>query len=206
VNGRRLTAVVLVAAVPLASGAAQGSGPVFRFQPGMLSLDFVSTPPGVSSATAFNLRFETRFPTGARWITPVVGAAVTPYGTTAFGGRDQNAPVLFIGNVLPAVPASVTGGWATLELPILLYYQYGGGGNDNAHLYGRDAFVQLALSLHLGRKMLRDLGPFWSRLDAYAFIEQNLTPNEDSRAGRVDRFNPVALFGVTIPIAPAGPP
>jgi hypothetical protein len=179
------------------SDAQQEVGPVFLLQPGLLTTDFVSAPAGETSATGFNLSFETRFPTSVSWLTPVIGASVTPNGTNGVVDRGVNAPVLFAGNVFPVVGPRLTAGWLTLEAPLLLYYSYGGGGQHNPRVYGGDLFMQIALFVHLGSKTLKDMGSFWSRLDAYASLGQNLTPNEDPRVGKRDRFNPVALFGVS---------
>jgi hypothetical protein len=183
----------------------QPRSPVLLLEPGMLTTDFVSKSGSTPSSTAFNFRFETRIPTGSRWFTPVLGASIAPYGTSATGGRTLNTPLIFAGNVFPLVSPRRTGAWATLDAPLLFYYSYGGGTESNDRLYGRDLFVQLALRLHVGQKLLRDLGPFWARLDAYAFLEQNLTPNADGTSPHPDRFNPVGLFGAVIPIgAPQG--
>ena len=61
---------------PAATWAQSPSGPVFLLQPGLLSADFISAGPDVSSTTGFNLRFETRFPTRTPWLTPLVGEEV----------------------------------------------------------------------------------------------------------------------------------
>ena len=194
----------LVAAVPLVLAyaghrcEAQDTGtPVFLLEPGMMTIDFVSAP-GVESSTAFNFRFETRIPTGNRWFTPVLGASIAPYGMSRVGDRNLNTPVIFAGNVFPVVRPERTAGWATLEAPLLFYYSYNGGGERNQRFYGRDLFAQLALRVHLGKKALSDLGSFWSRVDAYAFVEQNLTPNAVG-GPHPDHFNPVGLFGVVLP-------
>jgi hypothetical protein len=165
----------------------------------MMTTDFLSAPADLASSTAFNFRFETRIPTSTRWLTPVIGASIAPYGTSGIGGRNLNTPVIFAGNVFPLVRPGGTSGWATLDAPLLFYYSYDGGGERNQRLYGRDLFVQLALRVHVGRKVLSDLGPFWARIDAYAFIEQNLTPNAFGVDPRPDRFNPTGLFGVVVP-------
>ncbi len=123
-----------------------------------------------------------------------------PYGTSGSTDRGANAPRLFAGNVFPGLSARQIGGWATVEFPLLLYQSYGGGGFNNRRLFGRDLYGQLAIYLHLGDKVLRPLGASWGRIDAYAFLEQNLTPNKDRSTGRTDRFNPVILYGVSIPV------
>jgi hypothetical protein len=165
----------------------------------MLTTDFVSAPAGNESGTGFNLRFETRFPSGLSWFTPVVGGSVTPYGTSNPSARGLNTPVLFAGNVFPLIDQRRTNGWLTAELPLLLNFSFGGGGAHNERLYGRDLHIQVAFRVHLGEKTLHDLGPLWRRLDVYVMLEQNITPNEELTSGRPDRFNPVAMYGVSIP-------
>jgi hypothetical protein len=180
---------------------AQGErGPIFLLEPGMLTTDFISVPVGSESGTGFNMRFETRFPSGLRWFMPVVGGSVTPYGTSNPSARGLNTPVLFAGNVFPLIDQRRTNGWVTAEVPLLVNYAFGGGGANNERLYGRDLHLQVAFRIHLGEKRLRDLGPFWRRLDVYVMFEQNLTPNEELTSGKPDRFNPVAMYGVTIPV------
>jgi hypothetical protein len=185
-------------AAAVTCGAQTTRGPEFRLEPGLLSADFISAPPLVTSTTGFNVRFETRLATSHRWLTPVIGASIAPYGTSGSIGRNLNTPVIFFGNAFPFVRSAQTGGWATVELPLFLYYSYGGGGPHNRRIYGRDVFLQVSTHLHLGAKALHDLGPFWSRVGVYADLEQNLTPNRVGNRSP-DRFNPVGLVGLSIP-------
>ena len=182
----------------MSEARAQSSGPIFLLQPGLLSADFVSSDAGLGSTTGFNLRFETRFRTGAGWLNPLIGASVMPYGTSGLGGRNLNAPVVFLGNAFPLLPSGRTNGWLTLQLPVLVYHSYGGGTENTSRLYGRDLYVQLAAYVHVGRKTLHEFGPNWIRLDVYAFLEQNLTPNRNPVSRRKDFFNPTALFGLSM--------
>lgn len=201
-RGTALLGAALLWLAGASTAAAQsGSGPIFTLQPGMLLTDFVSS--GRSSSTGFNLRFDTRFPTGWRWLTPVIGASVLPYGTSAPGGRSLNTTSVFVGNVFPVVRGAPENGWFTVELPLLLYHAYAGGSAGDPRLYRRDLYLQVAAYMHLGRRVLHEFGPRWSRLDLYAFVEQNLTPDENA-AGRIDRFNPTALFGLSLPFGGSG--
>lgn len=202
---RAVVAVLVLLGVARSGGAQVARGPEFLLQPGLLSADFLSAPEGVSSTTGFNLRFATRFPTRHRWLTPVIGASVTPEGTSGTSTRNTNAPSIFAGNIFPLLGPDRTAGWLTFEVPVLVYHAYGGGPSGNPRIYGRDVYVQLAAYVHLGRKALRDLGPGWAKFDLYAFLEQNLTPNENSITGRTDRFNPVALAGVSLGFGPSLP-
>lgn len=180
------------------TAAAQSSGPVFLLQPGLLSSDVVSSDAGLGSTTGFNLRFETRFRTGAGWFNPLIGASLMPYGTSGVGGRNLNTPAVFFGNAFPLLGSGRTNGWLSLQLPVLVYHAYGGGSDNTSRLYGRDLYVQLATYLHVGRKTLHEFGPNWMRLDLYAFLEQNLTPNRNLVTRRKDWFNPTAFFGLSM--------
>lgn len=179
---------------------AQERGPVLLLQPGMLSADFVSATEGFPATSGFNLRFATLVPSSSKWWTLIVGASVTPYGTSGITPRSTNTPMLFFGNVFPGIAARRTAGWFDLQFPLYLTYTYGGGGEHNRAIYGRDFVGEAALQWFVGQKLLRDLGPGFSRLRVYMMMNQVLTPNADVATGKVDRFNPVALYGITIPI------
>jgi hypothetical protein len=166
----------------------------------MLSADFLSASEGLSSTTGFNIRFATLLPSRSRWWTLIVGASVTPYGTSGLNGRSANTPVLFAGNVFSILPVTRTAGWMDIDLPLLLTYSHGGGGEHNQRIYGRDLVIEGAINIHVGRKVLGDLGPFFRRLRVYLMVDQNLTPNVDLTSGKKDRFNPIALYGITIPL------
>lgn len=196
----RFTSLALLLVAMAHEITAQESGTVLLLQPGMMSADFLSAPEGEPSTTGFNLRFSAVVTTRWRLINPVVGASVTPYGTSGGSRRNTNTPVLFAGNVATVLPSSITAGWVALEIPVLLTYTFGGGGRHNPRLYGRDVAVQSALTVHVGRKMLRDFGGSLSRLRLYAILEQSLTPNRRPAQQDLDRFNPIAYYGLTIPI------
>ncbi len=174
--------------------------PVLLLQPGMLSADFISVTGDRSSSTGFNMRFATLLPSRSRWWTLIVGASITPYGTNGLDGRTANTPVLFAGNVFSLVQSRQTGGWLDIDAPLLVTYSYGGGGDHNQRDYGRDIVAEGALSLNVGRKVLGDLGPFFRRLRVYLLVDQTLTPNVDPASGKRDWFNPVAQYGITIPL------
>lgn len=178
----------------------QERGAVLLLQPGMLSADFVSAAEGYPATSGFNLRFATLVPSSSSWWTLIIGASVTPYGTSGITPRSTNTPMLFFGNVFPGVGARRTAGWFDLQFPFYFTYTYGGGGEHNRSIYGRDFVGEAALQWFVGQKLLRDLGPGFSRLRVYMMMNQVLTPNADVVTGKVDRFNPVALYGITIPL------
>lgn len=184
-------------AVLIAGPAAAQDGPTFQIQPGISIADFVSVPEGTASSTAFSLRFATRFSVN-RWLNPVVGAVLLPYGSTGVSSRNTDAPTLFAGNVLRVVDAAQTSGWLTVELPVLVNHAPGAGPSGLQRDYGRDLVLVPTLLVHLGSRGLGELGALWSRLDLLVQVEQNMTPARDPLTGRRDRLNPVATFGVSL--------
>jgi len=199
-RGHLVAGALALAGMCATVAGGQERTPEFLLQPGMLSADFVSAPEGFPATSGFNLRFATLIPTSSRWWTLIVGASVTPYGTSGITPRSTNTPVLFVGNVFPGVSARRTGGWLDLQFPVYVTYSYGGGGARNRELYGRDVLAEAAVQWHVGDKVLRELGPTFARLRVYLMVNQVLTPNEDLTTGITDRFNPTALYGITIPI------
>jgi hypothetical protein len=191
--------VIAGAWVCIAPRLAAQRGPVFELQPGITVFDFVSVPPGTVTNSGFSFRFSTRFPTALSWLTPIVGATFLPYGTSENTIRNSDAPTVFAGNVFPLIAPTRTGGWLTLELPLVVAHAPGAASNGNARAYGRDLVAAPTLYFHLGARVLRDFGTVWSRLDVFAQLEQNLTPNEIAGTAR-DYFNPVATFGVSLTI------
>ncbi len=190
-------ACALLLALPALPAAAQG--PVFQLQPGTSIADFLSVEEGVESTTGFSLRFVTRFPTSWSWLTPVIGAVLLPYGSTGTGNRNTDAPTLFVGNVF-SIGSPSPSGWFSVELPVLLTHSPGAGPTGNPRDFGRDLVVMPSLYVHLGARALGDLGSFWSRLDVFGQVEQNLTPNRDPSSGRRDRLNPIATVGASFTV------
>jgi hypothetical protein len=194
----RLWATALAFALP-APALAQG-GPVFQLQPGLQVTDFVSVPEQTETNSAFSVRFVTRFPTRVSWLMPVVGASFLPYGTTENTIRNTDAPTLFAGNVFTLVSPSRTGGWLSIELPLLITHSPGAGPTGNVRDYGRDVVMAPTIYAHVGARGLGELGAVWSRLFLYIQLEQNLTPNRDILSGKRDYFNPIATFGASVRI------
>lgn len=190
-----VVATLLIAAPALAQG-----GPVFEVQPGIAVADFVSVPEGTATNTAFSLRFATRFPTSSRWLTPVVGAVLLPYGSTENTIRNTDAPTIFAGNIFSLLSETRTGGWLSMEVPLVIAHSPGAGPSGNIRDYGRDLVMIPTVYLHLGTRALSELGTVWSRLNVFAQLEQNLTPNRDPASGRRDRLNPMATIGLSLTI------
>ena len=194
-----MSGIALVIAFTFGTSAAQAQrGPVFELQPGLAVSDFVSVPEGTLTNTAFSLRFATRFPTALKWLTPVVGAVLLPYGSTENTVRNTDAPTLFVGNIFSVIPASRTGGLLSIEVPLLVAHSPGAGPTGNIRDYGRDLVIVPTVYLHVGARALREFGAVWSRLSVFGQLEQNLTPNKAPDTNRRDFFNPVATIGLSL--------
>ena len=195
---------VVFALILLPVSAHAQRGPIFELQPGITVFDFVSVPEGTISNTAFSLRVATRFPTGLKWLTPVVGAVLLPYGSTENTVRNTDAPTLFVGNIFPVLPVARTSGWLSIEVPLLIAHSPGAGPTGSVRDYGRDLVVVPTVYLHLGARALREFGTIWSRLNVFAQLEQNLTPNRNPATGGRDFFNPFATVGLSLAIGAPG--
>ncbi len=196
----RIGGIALLVAFMLATRPVHAQGPVFELQPGLAVSDFISVPEGTLTNTAFSLRFATRFPTTLKWLTPVVGAVFLPYGSTANTVRNTDAPTLFVGNIFSVIPESRTGGWLSIEVPLLIAHSPGAGPTGNIRDYGRDLVIVPTVYLHLGARALREFGAVWSRMNVFVQLEQNLTPNKAPDTGRRDFFNPIATVGLSLTI------
>lgn len=171
--------------------------PVFQLQPGLSITSFVSTPEEAST-TGFIVRFQTRFPMRRAWLQPVIGATLTPYGTTGFGVRNTDAPTIFAGNIFTVIDARRGSGWLTAEVPLVIAHAPGAANSGSVREYGRDVLLQPTLYVHIGRRIFGEFGAAWSRLDFFAILEQNLTPNRHPDTGARDFFNPVAVIGASL--------
>jgi hypothetical protein len=196
----RMSGIALLVSFTLGTKPVQAQGPVFELQPGLAVSDFISVPEGTLTNTAFSLRFATRFPTALKWLTPVVGAVLLPYGSTANTVRNTDAPTLFVGNIFSVIPESRTRGWLSIEVPLLIAHSPGAGPTGNIRDYGRDLVIVPTVYLHLGARSLREFGAVWSRMNVFVQLEQNLTPNKAPDTGRRDFFNPVATVGLSLTI------
>jgi len=191
--------IAVVGMLLVGSSVALGQrGPVFELQPGIAVTDFISVAEGMASNSAFSLRFATRFPTTRRWLTPVIGAVLLPYGSTQNTTRNTDAPTLFAGNIFPVLQATRTSGWLSIELPLVVAHAPGAATNGNSLDYGRDLVAIPTVYLHLGTRALREMGAIWSRLDLFGQLEQNLTPNRNLATGVRDWFNPVMTIGLSL--------
>jgi len=191
-------ALILAVSLVLSSISIQAQTPVFELQPGITVTDFVSIPEETPSNSAFSLRFSTRFQTSLKWLTPVIGAVLFPYGTTENSIRNTDAPTIFVGNVFPLLSPNRTSGWLSIEVPLLITHSPGAGPTGNVRDYGRDVVILPTGYLHIGARMLSEFGSIWSRLSLFVQLEQVLTPASDPATGDRDFFNPLATFGLSL--------
>jgi hypothetical protein len=172
--------------------------PAFVVEPGIITVNSVSAPLPTGSSTGLNLRFLAIAQTAIPWLTVEVGTSFAPFGLSN-GLRAFNDPTFFYGPVVMLLPRDRTANWLELTLPVLGAYRLDENG-EAERLYVNDLMIQGVAHVPIGRHLMKDMGPFWSRLTLYGTIEQNLTPSRNAATQRMDRFSPAFLYGVSIPI------
>jgi hypothetical protein len=171
-------------------------------EPGLITLNAVSATSDSSSASGLNLRFVTLVPLGFAHVSLMLGTSFAPLGLSN-GRQADNDPVFFFGAHVPVLRSEKTDGWVDLAFPVLGSYHRDATA-QGPRSYVTDLVLESAVSLHLGRKLMGDLGRFWSGLSLYVLADQNLSPGRDSATGTRDRFNPVFQYGVSIPLTGGG--
>ena len=194
------TAVSLLAAAPALAGAQETQStsffkaPVFVLQPGGVTSNAISAPDGSESVTAFNARFATVVPTASPWFSGVFGAQVAT-------GGNAGTPGIFYGGIIPLRFANtMSGGFLDVSLDPLGVTTFGGK-NIGGSGFGTFFFLELAFNLQIGRMMMADMGQTWSGTGIYFLIDQQISgslPRDEN--GDKDRFRPVLLYGLSIPI------
>jgi hypothetical protein len=174
------------------------------FEPGVVTINSISAPLPTGSSTGLNLRFLAMFPTGVPWLTVQVGTSFAPLGLSN-GLREFNEPSFFYGPVVMLLPRDRTANWVELTLPVLGSYRLDENGEAD-RLYVHDLAVQGSMIVPVGEKMMGDMGGFWQELTLYGIVEQNLTPARNFSTRRIDRFNPMFFYGISIPIGRAAGP
>jgi hypothetical protein len=161
--------------------------PSFAILPSFLTTNVISAPEGIDSHTGFNARFQAVIPTRLPWLAFVGGAQWGPVD------EEDHGAIIFLGGIIPIVPINqATGGMLSFSLDPLLVAT--GPGSD-----GMDFFGEAAVVLNVGSMM--GTAGYWSGLAAFFLLDQNLTPNEDA-AGDKDYWNPVLIYGISLPISP----
>lgn len=172
--------------------------PAFVFEPGVVTVNAVSAPVPTGSSTGLNLRFLVLAQTAIPWLSVELGASLAPLGLSN-GQSAFNEPTLFYGASIMLLPRDRTANWLELTMPVLIAYRLDETG-EAKRLYVNDLVVQGSAHMPIGQKLMGDMGPFWSRLTIYGVMEQNLTPARNFATRKVDRFNPVFFYGVSIPL------
>jgi hypothetical protein len=197
--GRRLGfVVVFLSASAVRAGGQVLQAPRFVFEPGVITVNAVSSPITTGSSTGLNLRFVALVPTRIPWLSLTLGTSFAPLGLSN-GLRAFNEPTIFYGPVTLLLPRDRTANWLELTLPILGAYRLDDTGEEE-RLYVNDLIVQGVATMPVGEKLMADMGSFWSSVALYVIVEQNLTPPRNVNTQRVDRFNPTFQYGVSIPI------
>ena len=197
-----LIAALLAADQPLAAQAVRA--PTFAIEPGVITMNAVSSTLNTGSSTGLNLRFVAQFPTRIPWLTVQVGTSFAPLGLSN-GMREFNGPAFFYGPVIMLLPRDRTANWIELTLPVLGTYRLDETG-EAERLYVHDVAIQGGFTVPIGDQLLRDMGGIWQRASLYGLVEQNLTPGRNFATQRVDRFNPMFYYGVSIPLGRTSQP
>jgi hypothetical protein len=176
-----------------ATGSSGGffKAPVFALQPGILSVNAISGPEGAETDNNLNARFLTLLPTSSPYFTLLGGAQ---WGVE----KDGHGPIIFYGAIIP-IPGitEATQGWLSLSVDPLGVTTAGAGRATDTEFVLEGAAV-----LNIGSKMMTN-SP-WRGLGIYALLDQQITGLPEDANGDVDRFSPVLLYGLSLPIAPWG--
>ena len=180
--------------------------PAFLLMPSTLIAPVLSGVGDVDAGDTkvyFNARLMTVVPTTLEWLQFVAGAQWQPNGarsvsrTGVRGGR-ATQPAIFYGTITPFVPLNeATGGWLSLSFDVLGVYAAGLGGTSDT--YGHDLFFEGAAVVPLGQKMFPSMS-FFGNVSAFALLDQQITHPARTRSGDTDRWNPIALAGIIIPV------
>ncbi len=204
-HGPIARAAVFVAMLSLAAAgpasAQRTLSPIIELDAGVRTVDVVSSESSAGSASGFNLRVRALIPDAWRHVDVFVAAELAPFGLSN-NREDENDPAFLYGVSIPLLAAKRTGGWLSIGLPVMGYYRYDPTGIESPRRrYVNDIMVEGTITLHLGQKMLSDLGAFWSTLDAYLYVDQPITKTIDPATLRVDRFRPAFVYGLSVPVA-----
>lgn len=183
------------------SSAAFFKTPIFMLMPSVITLDAISAPAGApNSQSGFNARFQTVLPTASKWLTGVAGVQFMPNGPNGSSPSRLDQPIVFYGLVVPVLQPQWTSGWLQVTADPLGVYFLNPRPSDT-HQYSHEFVMEGAAIVPFGAKMMSGMGAF-SRMAAFFLMDQRLTHPTIDANGNKDRFDPVLVYGVTIPIAP----
>jgi hypothetical protein len=204
---KRLAAVATVALAIIAlSGmaAAQDAprsnwifkAPVFVFQPGFVTGNFIDAPEGAESETDFLFRFVTAVPTTIPRTTLVAIVQWTPFNDNA-AGINQNAPSIVYGPVFNIFNTSII----AFDFDVLGAYG-GAGRSEDKSAYTHKLVLEGDLFIKIGGMMMNDQASRWRNLNIYTFLAYVATGLENFDDDRLDPSRWVLLAGLSLPIAP----
>ena len=190
-------ATLMTAGVASSAEAQWLKAPVLVFQPGIVTANAISpTDDNADAVSGFNVRFTMVVPTASPHFNLVMGTQFFPNG---LDGSHDNTPIFYYGGIIPLAPVNgMTQGWLNASIDPLGVYAPAGYGTRP---YSHEFVLELALVANVGAKMMSNMGLF-SNAGLYLLFDQGLTHRPKDANGDKDYFNPVMLYGITIPIAP----
>jgi hypothetical protein len=193
-----LTAAALLVASLGHRGDAQADGaphlwifrtPVFVFQPGLVSSNFVDKAAGTSASTKFNFRVVTVIPTTIPRTTVVAIVQWTPWNKSA--GFNSNAPAFVPGAVFSLLNLPLF----SLDFDVLDSYGAAARSSDES-AYTNKLVFEGDLAVKVGGLMTHDEKSRWHSLALYAYLA-NVATGVPTVASRW-----AVLYGLSLPIAP----
>jgi hypothetical protein len=163
--------------------------PVFVFQPGLVTTNFVDQPAGTKESTKFNFRVVTAIPTTIPRTTVVGIIQWTPWNKTA--GFNSNAPSFAFGGVFSLFNLKLV----SLDFDVLDSYSPAARLTDESS-YTHKLVLEGDLSLKVGEWITHNQKNRFHSLALYGFLANIATglPSGSSRW--------VLLYGLSLPIAP----
>jgi hypothetical protein len=184
--------------------------PILLFQPGVVRANAISPTevdvnpgPGIQRDSPYptsglNIRFTMVVPTAAPNFNLVFGTQFLPNG---LDGNHNNQPGFYYGAIIPVGwVGTLSRSWLSFSIDPLGVY---GPSSYSSHPYSHELFLEGALVLNVGSKMMANMGP-WSGLGVYFLWDQQITHAPRNVDGDRDQFAPVLLYGLTLPVAPWG--
>jgi hypothetical protein len=195
---RPTTALALLFAALARPAEAQWlKAPTLVFQPGVITANAISAPEGSDAISGLNIRFTTVIPTATPYFNLVMGTQFLPNG---LDGNKDNRPIFYYGALFPVTPINNAQQFLTVLVnPLGVYANRRA--EPTKRTYTHEFVLELALIANIGQTMMANMG-VWSNLGAYLLFDQQITGLAEDASGDTDRFNPVILYGVTLPIAP----
>jgi hypothetical protein len=191
---KRITMIAATSFALFATSSALAQGifkaPVFVFQPGLVTSNFLDAPEGSSSNTEFNFRVVTAIPTTVPRTTLVAIVQWTPFAEDDNSFK-TNAPGFVYGPVFSVINTNYFG----LDFDLLGAYGPAAEEDDESQ-YTHKLVLEADAFFKVGKMMMKSTTSRWTSLSIYAFLANVATgiPSEAS--------NWVLLTGLSIPIAP----